>query len=148
MRFMMALIVGSLGSVCTFADDMPAKLSPQAADGDWPWWQGPNRDGISKDRSVVTKWGPAENVIWSTKVPGRGHSSPIVCGKRVFLTSADEKTQEQSILAFDRQTGQSLWSTVAHKDKFIRKHPKNTHASSTPACDGERVFSVFINNNG
>jgi outer membrane protein assembly factor BamB len=148
MRFIMALMLGLLGSVNGLADDGPAKLSPQAADGDWPWWQGPTRDGISADRSVVTTWGPTENVVWSTQVPGRGHSSPIVCGKRIFLTSADEKTEEQSIRAFDRQTGSSLWSTIAHQGKFLRKHPKNTHASATPACDGERVFSVFLNNDG
>jgi len=138
----------SLGSISALAGDVPVKLLPQAADGDWPWWRGPNRDGISADRSVVTKWSPRENVVWATKVPGRGHSSPIVCGQRIFLTTAEEKTQEQSILAFDRQTGRPLWSTRAHQGKLMRKYPKNSHASATPACDSERVFSVFINNDG
>lgn len=146
MRFVVALVVVSLWSSAACAADAQAKLLPQAADGDWPWWRGPNRDGISADRKVVTRWSPTENVVWATKVPGRGLSSPIVCGKRIFLTTADEKAQQQSILAFDRETGRQLWSTLAHQGKLVRKYPKNSHASATPACDGKRVFSVFINN--
>jgi outer membrane protein assembly factor BamB len=64
------------------------------------------------------------------------------------LTTADEATDKQFVLAFDRRTGASLWSTLAHQGKFMRKHPKNSHASATPACDGERVFSAFVNNGG
>lgn len=126
----------------------PIKILPQAAPGDWPWWRGPERNGISADREVVTAWSPKENVVWATNVPGRGHSSPIVCGHRVFLASAEETTQRQLILAFDRRTGAQLWSTQAHQGNFTRKYPKNTHASATQACDGERVFSVFVNADG
>src|SRR5205814_1246755 len=68
--------------------DLP--VLPQAAQGDWPWWRGPERNGISADREAVTKWSTKNNVVWSTNIPGRGHSSPIVVGKRVFLTTADE----------------------------------------------------------
>ncbi len=126
----------------------PEKLAPLAALGDWPWWRGPERNGVSADRETVTKWGPKENVVWATHIPGRGHSSPIVCGKRVYLTTAEEATQKQLILAFDRQTGVSLWTTLAQQGNFTRKYPKNTHASATQACDGERLFSVFINTAG
>lgn len=126
----------------------PEKLLPQAARGDWPWWRGPERNGVSADREAVTKWSTKENVVWATNVPGRGHSSPIVCGKRVFLTTAEDATQKQLILAFDRQTGASLWTTLAHQGNFTRKYPKNTHASATQACDGERLFSAFINSDG
>jgi outer membrane protein assembly factor BamB len=79
-------------------------------------------------------------------VPGRGHSSPVVWGDRVFLTTADEQAQTQSVLAFDRNTGKLLWDLVAHKGGLMKKHNKNSHASATPACDGERVFSVFLSN--
>lgn len=126
----------------------PKKLVPQAAPGDWPWWRGPDRNGISADREAVTKWSPKENVVWATNVPGHGHSSPIVCGNRVFLTTAEEKSQKQLILAFDRKTGNPLWSTLAHDGKFTRKYPKNTHASATQACDRGRLFSVFVNADG
>jgi hypothetical protein len=122
--------------------------SPQVAEGDWPWWRGPTLDGKSQDEQVVTKWGRAENVLWEAKVPGRGHSSPIVCGERVFLTTADEATHKQYVLAFDRKTGKPLWSTLAHAAEFTRKNPKNSYASATPACDSQRVYSVFLNRDG
>lgn len=144
MRFILAL---TFTLVCAFnssADDGPTLL-PAAAAGDWPWWRGPSRDGVSANRHAVHKWSPTENVAWVTAIPGRGLSSPIVCGQRVFLTTADDKTQEQFILALDRTTGRVLWSTRAHEGMFLRKYPKNSHASATPACDGERLFSVFIN---
>src|SRR5262245_29533757 len=128
--------------------DKPAAALPAVAEKDWPWWRGPGLDGKSRDREVVTKWTPTQNVIWKTPVPGRGHSSPVLWGDRIFLTTADEQEQTQRILAFDRNTGKPLWNVVAHKGGFLRKYPKNTQASATPACDGERVYAVFINTDG
>jgi outer membrane protein assembly factor BamB len=118
-----------------------AKPSPN----DWPWWRGPSGDGVSTDTRVVTEWSKTKNVVWKTAVPGRGHSSPVLWGARVFLTTADEGSQTQSVLALDRNTGKTLWTTVAHKGGLMNKHGKNSHASATSACDGERVYSVFIN---
>ncbi len=63
---------------------------PKVADGNWPWWRGPALDGTSQGGQVVTTWSRAENVCWEAKVPGWGHSSPIVCGESVILTTADE----------------------------------------------------------
>jgi outer membrane protein assembly factor BamB len=123
-------------------------MLPKAAVDDWPWWRGPTLDGKSRDRHAVTTWGPRHNVLWKTPVPGRGHSSPIICGRRVFLTTADEDAHKQLVLAFDRQTGKPLWSTVVHEGGFPRKHPKNSHASATPACDGRRVYCPFLTQGG
>jgi outer membrane protein assembly factor BamB len=124
-----------------------APVAPKPLAGDWPWWRGPALDGKSRDR-VVTKWSATENVVWKTKVPGRGHSSPIVYGNRVFLTTAEEAPPRQLVLAFDRKTGKQLWSARAHEVPFVRKNPKNSHASATPACDGKHVYSVFLNRDG
>ena len=147
MRFVFTLI--AILSWCISAHaSAPKKLLPQLASGDWPWWRGPDRNGVSVDRDVVTKWSPKENVVWATNVLGDGHSSPIVCGNRVFLTTAEEKTQKQLILAFDRQTGKPLWGTLAHQGNFTRKYSKNSHASATQACDRARLFSVFVNADG
>jgi hypothetical protein len=123
----------------------PAAPTIAVAASDWPWWRGLAGDGRSRDRAVLKKWSETKNVTWRAAVPGRGHSSPIVCGERVFLTTADEDAQKQLVMAFDRATGRESWSTVVHEGGFMPKHGKNSHASATPACDGERVFSVFIN---
>jgi outer membrane protein assembly factor BamB len=94
------------------------------------------------------RWSPTENIVWKMPVPGRGHSSPIVCGNHVFLTTADEAAQQQLVLAFDRATGRQLWSTLIHQGAFPEKNPKNSHASATSACDGQRVYSVFLRRDG
>src|SRR5262245_19646706 len=78
--------------------------SLKAAEGDWPWWRGPTLDGKSLDAQVVTKWSRTENILWEAKVPGRGHSSPIVSGEHVFLTTPAEDAHKQYVLAFDRTT--------------------------------------------
>ena len=120
-------------------------ILPEVAPADWPWWRGPTLDGKSRDRSAPTQWSATENVTWKTPVPGRGHSSPVLWGDRLFLTTADEAKQTQRVLAFDRKTGRAVWDTVAHTGGLDPKHEKNSHASATPACDGERVYAVFIN---
>ncbi len=142
------LVVPAPGFVGTAERPAAAPAPPNAGaskDADWPWWRGPNGDGRSTDRTIPTKWTTTQNVVWKTAVPGRGHSSPITSGDRVFLTTADEDAQRQLILAFDRATGRELWSTLAHEGGFLTKHGKNSHASATPACDGQRVFAAFIN---
>src|SRR5581483_1503675 len=61
-----------------------------SAETDWPWWRGPSRNGVASDSaSVPVRFGESENVLWRAPVPGRGHSSPIVVGDRVFLATAD-----------------------------------------------------------
>jgi outer membrane protein assembly factor BamB len=117
---------------------------PEIAAADWPWWRGPGQDGISRENDPPTRWSTTENVVWKADVPGRGHSSPILWGDRVFLTTADEQKKQQLVLAFDRASGKALWSTVAHEGGLPRKHHKNSQASATPACDGQRVYSVFV----
>ncbi len=121
--------------------DFP-KLS---ADQDWPWWRGPSRNGIAVEgQSVVTEFSDTKNVVWKSPVPGRGHSSPIVVGNQVVLASADEKQKIHAVLAFDRKTGKPLWKTEISKGGFPAKnHQKNTEATPTVACDGERLFVTF-----
>jgi outer membrane protein assembly factor BamB len=117
-----------------------------SAESDWPWWRGPTRNGIAEKKQVVpTKWSDRENVIWRAAIPGRGHSSPTVVGDRVFLTTADVSTQVQSVLALERATGKRLWMTDVSQGGFPKKnHSKNTEATATTACDGERVFASFF----
>jgi hypothetical protein len=115
---------------------------------DWAQWRGPGGNNVAAaGQEPPTAWSETQNVVWKAEVPGRGHSSPVVVGERVFLTTADEAEQVQSVLAYDRKTGKLAWKTDVHKGHFPRKiHAKNTHASSTVACDGERLFASFFNN--
>lgn len=119
-----------------------AKFGPT----DWPWWRGPTRNGNSPDSKAPTKWSESENIAWKTPIPGRGHSSPIVLGNRVFLTTADEGSQKQIALAIDRGNGKILWEKTVHEGNLGKKHGDNSYASGTPCTDGERVFVCFQNN--
>lgn len=116
----------------------------RAAPGDWPWWRGPNLDGKSVDAGAPRQWSASENVLWQAPVPGRGHATPSVWGDRVLVATASEQDGTQSLLCFDRKTGRELWNTRIHKGTFVRMHQKNSHASATPACDGERVYVPFV----
>lgn len=114
--------------------------------GDWPWWRGPQRNGAANpDQQPPTEWSATQNVAWKSPVPGRGDSSPTVFGKHVFLATADEQQETQSVLCYDRQSGKPLWETVVHRGGLMRKNEKSTAASSTVACDGESVFINFAN---
>ena len=118
------------------------------AETDWPWWRGPARNGVaSSNQKPPTEWDDSKNVLWKSPVSGRGHGSPTVVGNRIFLATADEDKAVQSVLCFDRETGKQLWKTNIHTGNFVTTgiNKKSSHASSTLACDGERVFINFPN---
>ncbi len=113
---------------------------------DWPWWRGPLRNGTADaEQTPPTEFSPTEGVLWKAMIPGRGHGSPTVVGNRVFLATSDEGSGAQSVLCLSRETGEVLWHTVVHSTGAMRKNNKSTGASSTPACDGERIFINFPN---
>ncbi len=113
---------------------------------DWPWWRGPNRNGVADAKLMPPiKWSETENVLWKTPVPGRGHGSPIVVGEQIFLATADHKDFTQSVLCYDRKTGKQLWQTEVHRGPFEKGgNNKSSFASGTMACDGQRVFVNFL----
>ncbi len=121
---------------------------PKAAKGDWPWWRGPNFNGVAESgQKPPTRWSDTKNVAWKAAVPGRGHSTPIVVGKRVFLQTADETAKSQSVVCYDRATGDPLWNKELNRGNFQEKiNSKNTYATSTIACDRGRLFVLFSNN--
>lgn len=113
---------------------------------DWPWWRGPDRNGVaSPDQEPPLKFGGEENVIWSVNIPGRSHGSAIVVGEKVILAAADEEKETQSLLCFDRNSSKSIWTALIHEGGQTQKsNKKASWASGTPACDGERVFINFV----
>lgn len=123
-------------------------LAYAAEDSDWPTWRGPNGNGIVSDEQVPLKWSESENILWKADIPGRGNSSPIVVGSQIFLTTADERQQIQSIVSFDRKSGDELWKADIHSGNFIkRSHKMCTNASCSVACDGKLIFATFMNGN-
>lgn len=127
----------------TLAATTPAR----AADDEWLSWRGPNGNGVAaRGQTPPRNWGPGQNVVWKVPVPGRGHSSPVVVGSRIVLTTADERRQIQSVVCFDRKSGNRLWKTDVSRGGFPRRiHSKNTHATPTVASDGTHLFAVFNN---
>jgi outer membrane protein assembly factor BamB len=116
-----------LQAFCQPIDD---RITVGAAD--WPWWRGPQRDGVANpNQDPPTEWSASRNVAWTSAVPGRGHSSPTVVGRRVYLATADEEQGTQSVLCYDRETGNQLWQSVVHRGGLMRKNEKSTAASGT-----------------
>ncbi|TWT96118.1 outer membrane biogenesis protein BamB [Botrimarina colliarenosi] len=114
---------------------------------DWPQWRGPTADNhAAPGATAPVAWSEDSGLAWKTPVPGRGHSSPTLVGDRIYLITADESAQTQSLLIFDRSSGELLREVLTHRGGLAaRIHPNNTHASSTVASDGERVFALFCN---
>src|SRR5436190_11359817 len=125
------------------AEPEPIAVGPD----DWPWWRGPSRNGVANPQPMPPlTWSDKENVLWKAEVPGRGHGSPIVVGAQVFLATAEPDRDTQSVLCFERKTGERLWQTDVHKGGMTKGgNGKSTLASSTPACDGKRVYVNFLN---
>ncbi|HEY0550298.1 MAG TPA: PQQ-binding-like beta-propeller repeat protein [Verrucomicrobiae bacterium] len=114
---------------------------------DWPAWRGPTRDGIAAPgQNPPVQWSETENILWKAPLPGRGHSSPTVVGNRIYLATGDRAKQNQSVLCLDRANGKIIWQTEVHSAAAdAGKHSNSSAASSTVACDGERLFINFLN---
>jgi outer membrane protein assembly factor BamB len=111
---------------------------------DWPQWRGPRLDGTSAGSGYPVKWSSTEGIRWKTELPGRGHASPIVWKDRIFTVAAIEESGERVLLCLDRKSGAILWKQTVVTTPISRIHTENSHASSTPSTDGERVFCTFL----
>jgi outer membrane protein assembly factor BamB len=134
----------------------------------WPSFRGPGATGVLDSRhSAPVSWdvGASRNVAWRTVIPGLGHSSPIVWGDRIFVTTAvssDPKSVFQyplvgdldrrsdlarhqfKLYCLDKRTGKIIWESVASESvPRVARHPHNSYASSTPATDGKRLVAFF-----
>lgn len=110
----------------------------------WPCWRGPRMDGASADANVPVHWSATSNVTWKTDVQGAGHASPIVWEDRIFIVSAIAEREARVLLCFNRGDGKVLWQKTVLVAPFEGKHRLNSHASSTPATDGESVYVAFL----
>ncbi|MBI2685836.1 MAG: PQQ-binding-like beta-propeller repeat protein [Acidobacteria bacterium] len=148
-------------------------LSVFCLQGDnWPQWRGPGSNGVSTEKNVPAEWSPKKNVAWKTAVPGRGRSSPVVWGDRIFLTTDIEGTKAEGhkppvhvlngspfrhpdsigadvrhrlvLLCLDRKTGKILWQQTAYEGVvFDERHKAGSYAAPTPVTDGRAVYAYF-----
>ena len=141
-------------------------LTAWASDSNWPQFRGPSADGLGEGSPPI-EWNAdsGKNIRWKTEIPGLGHSSPVVWGDRIFITSAvpasgesslkvgfygdikpvqGEPAQSFNVYCLDRKTGRILWQRVAASGPpKIMRHPKSTHANPTPATDGKHLVVFF-----
>jgi outer membrane protein assembly factor BamB len=111
---------------------------------DWPVWRGPRGDGISSETGIPVRWSKTDNVAWKADIPGKGHSSPVICKGRIFVTTCLENEQKRALVCLDRKDGKILWQREVLSAPLERKHKLNSFASATPAADGRHVWVAFL----
>ena len=135
----------------------------------WGQWRGPLATGAAPKADPPVEWSETKNIRWKTKLPGLGHSSPVVWGSLVFVTTAEMTGAKKpftgvtpdgahnnmnplfdhqfAVMAIDRQTGAVVWRrTVATRQPHESTHESATWASNSPVTDGEHVLSFFGSN--
>jgi len=159
----MHLLIGVMAAALS-ADPTADRGNVQAQDS-WPQWRGPLATGVAPHAQPPIEWSETKHIRWKTRLPGKGHSTPIVWGERIFLTTAvpygepikprfvrpgahDNLAMTQNhefvVLAVDRKSGKMLWQKTMHKAAPIEAgHVSASLASASPVTDGERVFAFF-----
>ena len=123
-----------------------AFLTPGEA-ADWPRWRGPNADSVFTGGKLPERWSQTENVRWVVKLPGWGTSSPVVYGKRLFVTTQVEEGGKKSLLllCLDRDTGKEIWRQDFGIGVDQRTHEKSNLAVNTPVVTDDAVYVAFGN---
>lgn len=140
---------------------------PNAANADWPQFRGANSNGVYEADDLPLTWSETDNVAWKTTIPGRGWSSPIIVGDRVFLTTmtraegrpeqakpglylggdrprVDSVEHTWSVICLSLLDGSEVWRKALHSAvPPTSRHIKNSYASETPVSDGERLYVLF-----
>ncbi|MEM7232402.1 MAG: PQQ-binding-like beta-propeller repeat protein [Planctomycetota bacterium] len=146
-------------------------LLPSTTSGDdsphWPSFRGAAARGTTAGKAAPVKWNVEKNVnvAWKAKIPGLGLSSPAIWGKQLFVTTAvskggneklkhglygdirpvaDSSEHSWGLICLDKVTGKKLWEKTAHRGvPKIKRHPKASHANSSPATNGKYVVAFF-----
>ena len=142
------------------------------SDNNWPALGGADGTSISSERGLPIQWSATQNVAWKTSIAGRGHSSPIVWGDRIFLTTAikgdevpghgpvehmlggtkfvhpdsvgAEFSHQYRVIAIDADRGGIVWDRLAYEGPpYDDHHRMGSYAAPTAATDGIRVYAYF-----
>jgi outer membrane protein assembly factor BamB len=117
-------------------------LAGPAAGQEWTRFRGPNGSGVSA-ATLPARW-TENDYNWKVELPGVGHSSPVLWGDRLFVTSAEEETGKRLVLCLNADDGRRVWAR-AFPGQRDGKHPDNSFASATPAVDERHVYVCWAN---
>jgi outer membrane protein assembly factor BamB len=106
---------------------------------EWSRFRGPNGSGIMTTANPIPTTFSETNTLWKTAIPGKGHSSPVVWGNKLFLTSGDTKKGDRIVLCLDTDSGKILWQKAFAADKY-KMHKNNSVATSTPTVDAKHLY--------
>ncbi|MCP4262056.1 MAG: PQQ-binding-like beta-propeller repeat protein [Planctomycetes bacterium] len=107
----------------------------------WSRYRGPNGQGISYAKNIPVKW-TQEDYNWKVTLPGGGHSSPVLWGDKVFVTSGDQNADQGLLLAMRVSDGKILWQKQYSLASY-RPNSRNSYASATPAIDAEHIYTLW-----
>jgi len=151
----------------TIGSQSPGVGQEQSTRFNWPSFRGPSASGVADGQNPPTTWDAdtGGNVRWKTPIPGLGHSSPIIWGDRIFLTTAvsedpnsvfrygtdgrqdrrsDRSPHVWQVYSIDRRSGEVLWvREPTNGPPSVQRHPKNSYATATPVTDGEHVVVLI-----
>src|SRR5690242_20180260 len=105
---------------------------------EWTRFRGPNGSGLGKASTIPLHW-TEKDYNWKVRLPGVGHSCPVLWGERIFVTSADEETGRRMLLCLNAGDGRRLWEREFAGARH-GKHRDNSFASATPAVDEQHVY--------
>ena len=112
---------------------------------EWTRFRGPNGQGISYAKTIPIKW-TEKDYNWKVKLPGVGHSSPVIFSDKVFVTSGDQKANRGMLLALSVSDGKVLWQKEYALTRY-RMNSSNSYATATPAVDGDHVYALWATTN-
>lgn len=120
------------------------RLAVSAGAQDWPEFRGPGGQGHSAERGLPLTWSDTEHVAWKVPIPGRGWSSPVIQGTRLWVTTATEGGKSLRAIALDRESGRTVVDVEVFRIGAARLlNEKNSHASPTPIAEDDRVYIHF-----
>ncbi len=114
---------------------------------DWPHFRGPSCTGVSEEQDLTSNLSLEQNLSWKSDLPGRGLSSPIVIGNRVFVTCCSGLKQSKlHVICFNAENGLKMWERQFWATGRTMCQPKMSVAAPSPASDGERIVAIFSSN--
>ena len=158
--------IPALVLIALFLSGAEATTQERRPGVDWPQIRGVRASGVAEGFEAPVRWNAetCEHILWNTPIPELGHSSPMLWGDLVCVTTADsgqvaelkvglysviapvanEMAQRWEVRCLDKRTGAERWTAVAHQGvPGIPRHPKATHANSTLATDGSHLVAMF-----